>query len=47
MKPVYYFALCVVFLFACSEEKKNNPLNLKQIKLPLWPMTLRFMMLCR
>jgi cytochrome c peroxidase len=25
MKPVYYFALCIVFLFACSDEKKEQP----------------------
>ena len=25
MKPVYYFALCAVFLFACSGEKEEQP----------------------
>ena len=25
MKPVYYFALCAVFLFACSGEKEQQP----------------------
>ena len=24
MKPVYYFALCAVFLFACSGEKEQS-----------------------
>lgn len=35
MKPVYYFALCVVFLFACSEEKKEQPAESKTDKAPV------------
>ena len=29
MKPVYYFALCTVFLFACSGEKEQAPADSK------------------
>jgi cytochrome c peroxidase len=29
MKPVYYFALCAVFLFACSGEKEQQPAKSK------------------
>ncbi len=29
MKPVYYFALCAVFLFACSGEKEQQPAESK------------------
>lgn len=35
MKPVYYFALCAVFLFACSGEKEEQPAESEKDKAPV------------
>ena len=34
MKPVYYFALCAIFLFACSAEKEQSAESTADTDLP-------------